>query len=105
MRLVKKLSHGSPENSDDEIDAELEIEKGVNTDQDNNLNKSHQEISGEQLNFNFVAYDQDVAILGSKGSGKSYLANKILQLLNGINVWVYDFNFQFHDNKGIVFIT
>ena len=90
---MKKLSDSSPDNSNDEIDAELEIEKGVNTDQDNNLNESHQAISGEQLDFRYVAYDQDIAILGSKGSGKSYLANKILGSLHGINVWVYDFNF------------
>ena len=43
------------------------------------------------LEFRYVAYDQDCVLLGSKGSGKSYLANKILQSLNGINVWVYDF--------------
>ena len=109
---MKKLNDSSPENSNDEIDPEIKekIQKGVPSDHDeklvdqqNNLNESHQAISGEQLDFRYVAYDQDIAILGSKGSGKSYLANKILQSLNGINVWVYDFNFQFHDNKGIVF--
>ena len=109
---MKKLNDSSPDNSSDEIDPEIKekIQKGVPSDHDeklvdqqNNLNESHQAISGEQLDFRYVAYDQDICILGSKGSGKSYLANKILQSLNGINVWVYDFNFQFHDNKGIVF--
>ena len=52
--------------------------------------------SGEHLDFNFEAYDQDICILGSKGSGKSYLANTIMKSLNGIHVWVYDFNHQFH---------
>ena len=88
---MKKLSDSSPDNSSDEIDTELEIQKGVTSDHDeksteqqNNLNESHQAISGEQLDFRYVAYDQDIAILGSKGSGKSYLANKILGSLHGI---------------------
>ena len=59
--------------------------------------------SGEHLDFNFEAYDQDICILGSKGSGKSYLANEILKSLNGIHVWVYDFNHQFHSSRAIVF--
>ena len=59
--------------------------------------------SGEHLDFNFEAYDQDICILGSKGSGKSYLANTIMKSLNGIHVWVYDFNHQFHSSRAIVF--
>ena len=57
----------------------------------------------ENINFNFEAYDQDICILGSKGSGKSYLANTIMKSLNGIHVWVYDFNHQFHSSRAIVF--
>ena len=57
----------------------------------------------ENIDFQFEAYDQDICILGSKGSGKSYLANAIMKSLNGINVWVYDFNFQFHSSRAIVF--
>ena len=57
----------------------------------------------ENIDFQFVAYDQDICILGSKGSGKSYLANEIMKGLNGIHVWVYDFNAQFHSSKSIVF--
>ncbi len=30
----------------------------------------------ENIDFQFVAYDQDICILGSKGSGKSYLASQ-----------------------------
>ena len=56
----------------------------------------------ENIDFQFEAYDQDICILGSKGSGKSYLANAIMKSLNGINVWVYDFNFQFHSSRAIV---
>ena len=52
----------------------------------------------ENIDFNFVAYDQDICILGAKGSGKSYLANEILKSLGWISVWVYDFNFQFHSS-------
>ena len=59
--------------------------------------------SGEQLNFEFEAYDQDICIVGAKGSGKSYLANVLLKSLNGISVWVYDFNTQFHSSKAMVF--
>ena len=55
------------------------------------------------IDFQFVAYDQDICILGSKGSGKSYLANEIMKGLNGIHVWVYDFNHQFHSSRAIVF--
>ena len=35
----------------------------------------------ENINFNFEAYDQDICILGSKGSGKSFLANTIMKSL------------------------
>ena len=57
----------------------------------------------ENIAFQFIAYDQDICILGSKGSGKSYLANQIMKSLNGIHVWVYDFNHQFHSSRAIVF--
>jgi len=57
----------------------------------------------ENIDFQFEAYDQDICILGSKGSGKSYLANEIMKSLNGIHVWVYDFNHQFHSSRAIVF--
>ena len=56
------------------------------------------------LDFSFTAYDQDITILGAKSSGKSYLANSIMKSLNGISVWVYDFNFQFHSSREILLL-
>jgi hypothetical protein len=61
--------------------------------------------SPSQLDFNFIAYDQDIVITGAKGSGKSYLANVILKSLNGITVMVYDYNFQFHSSRAIIVHT
>ena len=52
--------------------------------------------------FSFVAYNEDIAICGAKGSGKSYLANTLLQSFHGINVWVWDLNHQFHDSRSMV---
>ena len=31
--------------------------------------------SGEQLDFNFIAYEEKIVIVGASGSGKTYLAN------------------------------
>ena len=60
--------------------------------------------SGSQtLDFNFIAYEEKITIVGASGSGKSYLANEIMKSLHGVSVWVYDFNFQFHSSKAIVF--
>ena len=57
----------------------------------------------QNIQFDFNPYDQDICILGSKGSGKSFLANMLMKGLHGVNVWVYDFNSQFHSSKAIVF--
>jgi len=59
--------------------------------------------SGEQLDFNFIAYEEKIVIVGASGSGKTYLANVLLKSLNGISVWVYDFNYQFHSSRAMVF--
>ena len=59
--------------------------------------------SGEQLDFNFIAYEEKIVIVGASGSGKTYLANSLLKSLNGISVWVYDFNYQFHSSRAMVF--
>jgi DNA helicase HerA-like ATPase len=59
--------------------------------------------SGEQLDFNFIAYEEKIVIVGASGSGKTYLANVLLKSLNGISVWVYDFNYQFHSSKAMIF--
>ena len=83
----------SPEEStlpSDEVESDKEI--------------PHQEVKEVGMHdFNFTAYNEDIAILGSKGSGKSYLANELLQNLHGINVYVWDFNHQFHDSRSILF--
>ena len=90
----------SPDISEDE---DLAIENDESDSSSQSQQKpSRFEQSGE-LDFNFVAYDQDICILGSKGSGKSFLANSIMKSLNGISVWVYDFNFQFSSSRAMVF--
>ena len=97
-----KDDDSSPDKSEDE---DLAID---NDDHTTELSKSEKparfDTSGglQTLDFDFVAYDQDIFILGSKGSGKSYLANQIMKSLNGISVWVYDFNYEFHSSKAIL---
>ena len=59
--------------------------------------------SGEHLDFNFEAYEEKIVIVGASGSGKTYLANTIMKSLNGVSVWVYDPNYQFHSSRAIVF--
>jgi len=91
----------------DDSSPDIEDDNEVAEDQDvaieDQVTSSQSSImSGEQLDFSFEAYDQDICILGSKGSGKSYLANSILKSLRGISVWVYDFNSQFHSSKAIL---
>ena len=49
--------------------------------------KSRFMASGE-LDFNFIAYEEKILIVGASGSGKTYLANVLLKSLNGISVWV-----------------
>tara|TARA_R110000751_G_scaffold104147_1_gene199576 strand:+ start:802 stop:1557 length:756 start_codon:yes stop_codon:yes gene_type:complete len=67
--------------------------------------KQDEELKAVQknLNFSFVAMDEDILICGSKGSGKSYLANTLLQSLHGITVFCWDYNSQFHDSRSMVF--
>jgi len=92
---------------DSSPDKEAENLANENEDLANESNQSQQKPahfqSGGQLNFNFVAYDQDICIVGAKGSGKSYLANQIMKGLNGISVWVHDPNYQFHSSRAMVF--
>ena len=95
----------SPDKSEGEdLAIEKEDEKTQPKDSSSQTQKStHFDGSGESLDFDFVAYDQDICILGSKGSGKSYLANQIMKGLNNISVWCYDFNFQFHSSRAMIF--
>ena len=85
---------------------EVESEKNKSTNSDEpqvTKEKTSRFAHLENIQFSFEAYDQDICILGSKGSGKSFLANTIMKSLNGISVWVYDFNHQFHSSRAIVF--
>ena len=87
-----------------EPDSTEEITENINSEKQTENKVLRFADSGSQtLDFDFVAYDQDICILGSKGSGKSYLANEIMKSLGGISVWVYDFNHQFHSSRAIVF--
>ena len=54
------------------------------------------------LQFSFVAYNEDAVIVGKKGSGKTYLANEILRALTNVRIIVYDFQWSFHDTRGVV---
>jgi ABC-type sugar transport system ATPase subunit len=69
---------------------------------DNSQENEEIETVNTNQNFSFVAYNEDICIVGAKGSGKSYLANTLLQSFHGINVWVWDLNHQFHDSRSIV---
>ena len=90
----------SPDKSSDE-DLAIESEDDKPSSQSHPIKSRFESL--EDISFEFIAYDQDICIVGSKGSGKSYLANVIMKGLHGINVWVYDFNSQFHSSKAIVF--
>jgi len=99
-RVILLSDDSSPDNISDEKDEE-EIDVAKQKSQVPSQSRFMQ--SGEQLDFRFEAYDQDICIVGAKGSGKSYLANVLLKSLNGISVWVYDFNSQFHSSRAMVF--
>ena len=43
--------------------------------------------SGEQLQFSFIAYNEDCLICGAINSGKSFLANTLLKTLNNIKTF------------------
>ena len=85
----KTLDIDKPPENSDPIDDDTQDDKEIQIKQN--------------LDFNFVVYNEDIVITGAKGSGKSYLANTILQILHGCSVWVWDFNHQFHDSRSIVF--
>ena len=95
------------DSSPDKRKEDLAIDEGETDDKSDDTQVSKPKTSRfanlEDISFDFIAYDQDICILGSKGSGKSYLANQLLKGLNGIHVWVYDFNQQFHSSRAIVF--
>ena len=92
---------------DSSPDKEAEDLANENEELANESNQSQQKpahfASGGQLNFNFIAYDEKIVIVGASGSGKTYLANEIMKGLNGISVWVFDPNYQFHSSRAMVF--
>ena len=92
----------SDDSSPDKEDDDLAIENEVNESNQSQQSPAHFQ-SGGQLNFNFIAYDEKIVIVGASGSGKTYLANEIMKGLNGISVWVFDPNYQFHSSRAMVF--
>jgi adenylate kinase family enzyme len=89
---------------DSEPDSTEEITENINSEKQTENKVLRFADSGSQtLDFNFIAYEEKITIVGASGSGKSYLANEIMKSLHGVSVWVYDFNFQFHSSKAIVF--
>ena len=92
--------------NDDDIEPNESQESNSKESHSEELEQEHPQQNPKEMqmhDFNFVAYNEDIAILGAKGSGKSYLANFLLQNLHGITVYVWDFNFQFHDSRSILF--
>jgi hypothetical protein len=94
----KKMSDDSEPDSTEEITENINSEK-----QTENKVLRFADSGSQTLDFNFIAYEEKITIVGASGSGKSYLANEIMKSLHGVSVWVYDFNFQFHSSKAIVF--
>ena len=92
----------SEENPNDDTALDTD-HPNVDSDPKDETDESEKEIEVTQnLDFNFVPYNEDICITGSKGSGKSYLANTLLQNLHGVNVFVWDFNHQMHDSRAII---
>ena len=92
----------------DDSSPDKETDDLANENEDTNVSSQSQQSparfqSGGQLNFNFIAYDEKIVIVGASGSGKTYLANQIMRGLNGITVWVFDPNYQFHSSRAMVF--
>ena len=107
QRLIKLEDVSSGDNKDEDIAIdEVETEKSQPKESDDTqVSKSQTSrfANLQNISFDFEPYDQDITILGAKSSGKSYLANILMKGLHGVNVWVYDFNSQFHSSKAIVF--
>jgi len=100
---MKLEDDGSGDNKEEDIAID-EVQTDEESD-DTQVSKSQTSrfANLQNIQFDFNPYDQDITILGAKNSGKSYLANVLMKGLHGVNVWVYDFNSQFHSSKAIVF--
>ena len=95
------------DSSPDKRKEDLAIDEGETDDKSNDTQVSKPKTSRfanlEDINFNFIAYEEKILIVGASGSGKTYLANTLMKSLNGISVWVYDPNYQFHSSRAMVF--
>ena len=88
--------------ANDSQEETLDIDHPEKTDPKSDIEESEEEKEIEvtqNLDFNFVPYNESIVITGAQGSGKSYLANVLLQNLHGVNVFVWDFNHAFHDSE------
>ena len=90
----------SPDISEDE---ELAIENEDDKPSSQSQQKPTRFEQSGGLDFDFVAYEEKILIVGASGSGKTYLANTLMKSLNNISVWVYDPNYQFHSSRAMVF--
>ena len=90
----------SPDISEDE---ELAIENEDDKPSSQSQQKPTRFEQSGGLDFDFIAYEEKILIVGASGSGKTYLANTLMKSLNGISVWVYDPNYQFHSSRAMVF--
>ena len=105
QRLIK-LEDDWDAGSGDNKEEDIAIDEVQTDDESNDTQVSKSQTSRfanlQNISFDFEPYDQDITIMGAKSSGKSYLANILMKGLHGVNVWVYDFNFQFHSSKAIL---
>ena len=90
----------SPDISEDE-DLAIENEDDKPSSQSQQKPTRFEQSGG--LDFDFIAYEEKILIVGASGSGKTYLANTLMKSLNNISVWVYDPNYQFHSSRAMVF--
>ena len=101
--MILLSDDSSPDTKSDETSHEDDAEEFADSPQGTSSKKIQGLQSGEPLQFNFQAYEEKITIVGASGSGKSYLANVIMKSLNGVAVWVFDPNFQFHSSRAMVF--
>jgi len=97
----------SEDDSSPDETKDIAIDEGETDDKSDDTQVSKSQTSRfanlEDINFNFIAYEEKILIVGASGSGKTYLANTLMKSLNGISVWVYDPNYQFHSSRAMVF--
>ena len=76
---MKLEDDGSGDNKEEDIAID-EVQTDEESD-DTQVSKSQTSrfANLQNIQFDFNPYDQDICILGSKGSGKSYLANIIMK--------------------------